>query len=131
MLHRYLDLISFHRKDTAFIIAVSGGAGAAEDFAAVGLEAGRQRIHLLLTADAERDVRVSGAGGRLRLVGHPGFVHQLQACAVRESEKVGAVPHDIATTAIRVSLDEANTMAEAEQFMVIFNHLYDKFSKIN
>ena len=38
----------------------------------------------------ERDVRVSGAGGRLRLVGHPGFVHQLQACAVRESEKVGA-----------------------------------------
>jgi cysteine desulfurase len=41
------------------------------------------------------------------------------------------VPHDIATTAIRVSLDEANTMAEAEQFMVIFNHLYDKFSKIN
>ena len=42
------------------------------------------------TADAERDVRVSGAGGRLRLVGHPGFVHQLQACAVRESEKVGA-----------------------------------------
>ena len=45
--HRYLDLISFHRKDTAFIIAVSGGAGAAEDFEAVGLEAGRQRIHLL------------------------------------------------------------------------------------
>ena len=56
-------MISFHRKDTAFIIAVSGGAGAAEDFEAVGLEAGRQRIHLLPTADAERDVRVSGAGG--------------------------------------------------------------------
>ena len=50
MLHRDLDLISFHRKDTAFIIAVSGGAGAAEDFAAVGLETGRQRIHLLPTA---------------------------------------------------------------------------------
>ena len=90
MLHRYLDLISFHRKDTAFIIAVSSGAGTAEDFEAVCLEAGRQRIHLLPTADAERDVRVPGAGGRLRLVGHPGFVHQLQACAVRESEKVGA-----------------------------------------
>ena len=72
MLHRYLDLISFHRKDTAFVIAVSGGAGAAEDFEAVCLETGRQRIHLLLTADAERDVRVSGAGGRLRLDGARG-----------------------------------------------------------
>lgn len=41
------------------------------------------------------------------------------------------VPHEIATTAVRVSLDEANTMAEAEQFMIVFNHLYNRFSKIN
>ena len=38
MLHRYLDLISFHRKDTAFVIAVSGGAGAAEDFEVVDVQ---------------------------------------------------------------------------------------------
>ncbi|GCF93359.1 aminotransferase V [Enterococcus florum] len=40
------------------------------------------------------------------------------------------VPHEKATTAVRISLDEANTIAEAEQFMVVFNHLYKKFAKI-
>lgn len=64
------------------------------------------------------------------------FVSTTSACSSRkkvDSSTLHAmgVPHDIATTAIRVSLDEANTMAEAEQFIVIFNHLYDKFSKIN
>jgi cysteine desulfurase len=41
------------------------------------------------------------------------------------------VPNDMATGAVRISLDEANTMAEVEQFLIIFNHLYQKFSKIN
>lgn len=36
----------------------------------------------------------------------------------------------IATSAIRVSLDETNTIAEAEQFMIIFNQLYNKFLKV-
>lgn len=40
------------------------------------------------------------------------------------------VPDSLATSAIRVSLDESNTMAEAEQFMIIFNQLYKKFSII-
>lgn len=40
------------------------------------------------------------------------------------------VPDYIATSAIRISLDESNTMAEAEQFMVIFNQLYKRFSVI-
>lgn len=64
------------------------------------------------------------------------FVSTTSACSSRkkvDSSTLHAmnVPHDIATTAVRVSLDEASTMAEAEQFMVVFNHLYDKFSKIN
>lgn len=64
------------------------------------------------------------------------FVSTTSACSSRkkvDSSTLHAmnVPHDVATTAVRVSLDEANTMAEAEQFMVVFNHLYDKFSKIN
>ncbi|WP_251865825.1 cysteine desulfurase family protein [Enterococcus malodoratus] len=64
------------------------------------------------------------------------FVSTTSACSSRkkvDSSTLHAmnVPHDVATTAIRVSLDEANTMAEAEQFMVIINHLYEKFSKIN
>lgn len=41
-----------------------------------------------------------------------------------------SVPDHIASSAIRISLDEENTMAEAEQFMVIFNQLYKKFSII-
>jgi len=41
------------------------------------------------------------------------------------------VPNDLATSAIRVSLDESNTMAEVEQFMIIFKQLYKKFSVIN
>ena len=64
------------------------------------------------------------------------FVSTTSACSSRkkvDSSTLHAmnVPHDLATTAVRVSLDEANTMAEAEQFMVVFNHLYTKFSKIN
>ncbi|MEI5993416.1 cysteine desulfurase family protein [Candidatus Enterococcus mansonii] len=38
------------------------------------------------------------------------------------------VPDSLATSAIRVSLDESNTIAEVEQFMIIFNQLYKKFS---
>lgn len=37
----------------------------------------------------------------------------------------------LATCAIRISLDESNTVAEAEQFMVVFDQLYQRFSKIN
>lgn len=40
------------------------------------------------------------------------------------------VPNALATSAIRLSLDESNTMAEAEQFMIVFHQLYKKFSLI-
>lgn len=64
------------------------------------------------------------------------FVSTTSACSSRKKVDSSTlhsmnVPHEIATTAVRVSLDEANTMAEAEQFMVVFNHLYERFSKIN
>ena len=32
---------------------------------------------------------------------------------------------------MRISLDESNTMAEIEQFMIVFNQLYQKFSRVN
>ncbi len=41
------------------------------------------------------------------------------------------VPNELATTAVRISLDEKNTLPEAEQFMIIFQQLYQKFQKIN
>ena len=39
------------------------------------------------------------------------------------------VPGELATSAVRISLDESNTMAEIEQFMIVFNQLYQKFSR--
>lgn len=64
------------------------------------------------------------------------FVSTTSACSSRQKTDGSTlhamkVPHDLATTAIRLSLDEANTMAEAEQFMIVFHHLYEKFNKIN
>lgn len=41
------------------------------------------------------------------------------------------VPSRLATSAVRVSLDESNTMAEVEQFLIVFNQLYQKFSKLS
>lgn len=64
------------------------------------------------------------------------FVSTTSACSSRkhvESSTLHAmnVPANLATTAIRVSLDESNTMAEVEQFLIVFHQLYQKFSKIN
>lgn len=74
------------------------------------------------------------------------FVHALEekliytsttsACSSRKQMAAGTlhamrVPEQLATSAVRISLDESNTMAEVEQFMIIFNQLYQKFSKIN
>lgn len=36
-----------------------------------------------------------------------------------------------AETAVRISLDETNTMTEVEQFLTVFNQLYKKFAKLN
>ena len=87
-LYRDLDLISFHREDTAFIISVAGGARAAEDLVAVRLEACCQFLHLLSASDAERDMCVAGADGRLGQVGHTGLIHQLEACTLPEGKEV-------------------------------------------
>lgn len=64
------------------------------------------------------------------------YISTTSACSSRsktESSTLHAmhVPGSLATSAVRVSLDESNTMAEVEQFLIIFNQLYRKFSKIN
>lgn len=41
------------------------------------------------------------------------------------------VADDIASSAVRLSLDEDNTLAEAQQFMQVFARLYQQFEKIN
>ena len=64
------------------------------------------------------------------------YVSTTSACSSKKQQTSSSlhamnVPHDLATTAVRISLDTSNTMAEIEQFLVVFHHLYQKFSKIN
>ena len=64
------------------------------------------------------------------------FISTTSACSSRKhlaSSTLHAmhVPDDLATSAVRSSLEESNSMAEVEQFMIIFKQLYKKFSTIN
>ncbi|OTN75535.1 aminotransferase, class V [Enterococcus sp. 8G7_MSG3316] len=64
------------------------------------------------------------------------YISTTSACSSRKkmaSSTLHAmqVPNDLATSAVRISLDESNTMAEVEQFLIVFHQLYQKFSKIN
>ena len=64
------------------------------------------------------------------------YLSTTSACSSKKQQVRGTlaamnVPNDLATTAIRISLDQSNTMVEVEQFLTVFNQLYQKFSKIN
>ncbi|MFV0558611.1 MAG: cysteine desulfurase family protein [Enterococcus sp.] len=64
------------------------------------------------------------------------YLSTTSACSSRQKSNSSTlaamnVDHQVATSAVRISLDESNTMAEVEQFLVVFNHLYQKFAKIN
>ncbi|MBL1224832.1 cysteine desulfurase family protein [Enterococcus sp. BWR-S5] len=64
------------------------------------------------------------------------FISTTSACSSRK-KSVGSTLHAMhvteaeASAAVRVSLDESNTLAEIEQFMIIFNQLHKKFLKVN
>jgi len=63
------------------------------------------------------------------------FISTTSACSSRNkltSSTLYAmgVEESLATCAVRISLDEQNTMAEVEQFMIIFNQIYQKFLKV-
>jgi len=64
------------------------------------------------------------------------YISTTSACSSKKKMQAGTlsgmnVDQKLTQCAVRLSLDEANTMAEAEQFMIIFGQLYQKFSKIN
>ena len=64
------------------------------------------------------------------------YLSTTSACSSKKQQVRGTlaamnVPNDLATTAVRISLDQSNTMVEVEQFLTVFNQLYQKFSKIN
>lgn len=64
------------------------------------------------------------------------YVSTTSACSSKKNAASGTlhamnVPNALATSAIRISLDESNTMAEVEQFLIVFHQLYQKFAKLN
>lgn len=64
------------------------------------------------------------------------FISTTSACSSKKgqvSSTLHAMQIDdkIATSAVRVSLDENNTMAQADKFNQIFDDIYQKFLKIN
>ncbi|MEY8444939.1 cysteine desulfurase family protein [Enterococcus ratti] len=64
------------------------------------------------------------------------FISTTSACSSRKHMANSTlyamhVPNDLAVSAVRISLDESNSMAEVEQFMIVFKQLYKKFSIIN
>ncbi len=64
------------------------------------------------------------------------FLSTTSACSSRKQPKYSTlsqmgVPSVSATTAVRISLDQSNTIAEVEQFLIVFHHLYQKFDKIS
>ncbi|WP_105957159.1 cysteine desulfurase family protein [Apilactobacillus quenuiae] len=64
------------------------------------------------------------------------FISTTSACSSKKhlaSSTLTAmkVPEKESTSAVRISLDENNTMAEAEKFIKAFDMLYEKFKKLN
>lgn len=82
MLFGEFDLVAFDGDDAGFVAAVAGGAGAAEDFIAVGFESGRQGVDGFFAADGKGDVGVAGAGQRFGRVDQAGAGHEFQAGAI-------------------------------------------------
>ncbi len=64
------------------------------------------------------------------------FISTTSACSSKKGQVASTlhamqVDDKIATSAVRVSLDENNTMAQADKFNQIFDDIYQKFLKIN
>ncbi len=64
------------------------------------------------------------------------FISTTSACSSKKGQVSSTlhamqVDDNIATSAVRVSLDENNTMAQADKFNQIFDDIYQKFLKIN
>ena len=64
------------------------------------------------------------------------FISTTSACSSKKHMVSGTlhnmgIDEKIATSAVRISLDEHNTMAEAEEFIKVFDTLYEKFKAIN
>lgn len=67
---------------------------------------------------------------------HEIYISTTSACSSKKHVVSGTlnamnIPDKIATSAIRISLDEHNSLAEAREFVGVFEQLYHQFEKIN
>lgn len=67
---------------------------------------------------------------------HQIYISTTSACSSKKHVISGTlnamkIPEKVATSAVRVSLDENNTLEQAKQFMEVFDQLYQRFAKIN
>ncbi|MCR8967452.1 cysteine desulfurase family protein [Streptococcus zalophi] len=66
---------------------------------------------------------------------HDIYLSTTSACSSRAGKIAGTlismgVETSLAQTAVRISLNDSNNMAEVEQFLTIFNHIYGKMEKV-
>ncbi|WP_125606208.1 cysteine desulfurase family protein [Lapidilactobacillus bayanensis] len=64
------------------------------------------------------------------------YLSTTSACSSRSGDesstlKAMQVPEKLATSAVRISLDDANTQAEVDQFMKVFPEIYQRFERMN
>lgn len=67
---------------------------------------------------------------------HEIYISTTSACSSKKNAAASTliamnVKPDLATSAVRISLDSSNNMAEIEQFLTVFKQLYQNFEKVN
>ncbi|WP_125766595.1 cysteine desulfurase family protein [Lapidilactobacillus wuchangensis] len=67
---------------------------------------------------------------------HDIYLSTTSACSSRTGDESGTlkamqVPEKLATSAVRISLDDQNTMAEVDQFLTVFPKVYQRFQHMN
>ena len=80
-------------------------------------------------------------GGRGEVVVHAFEQHDIyisttSACSSKKNAAAGTlvamnVPSKLATSAVRISLDPTNNMAEVEQFLTVFRQIYQELEKVS
>ncbi|RZM14301.1 cysteine desulfurase [Lactobacillus delbrueckii] len=64
------------------------------------------------------------------------YISTTSACASKKADETSTLvamktPDAIATSAVRLSFDESNTLEEADEFIAAFDEIYQHFAKIN
>ena len=67
---------------------------------------------------------------------HDIYISTTSACSSKKNAAAGTlvamnVPSKLATSAVRISLDPTNNMAEVEQFLTVFRQIYQELEKVS